>query len=261
MGYDMNGIYFSGTGNTKYCMEVLTKATGGKAFSIETRGALEVLRISDEIAIGYPIYFSDIPRIVKMFIVEHADMFYRKRVFVIATMGLFSGDGAGLAARLLQKYGAVVTGGLHIRMPDCIADVKLLKKTLEENRTLILVAEKKIEQTADGIKRGIYSKDGLSLLHHIAGLFGQRLWFKRHAKKLTEQLKIRTDRCIGCGICAAHCPSKSLHIENNKAVFCPGNCTICYRCINNCPTKAITLIGTDVFEQCRFENYGEEKTT
>ncbi|ERF60954.1 EFR1 family ferrodoxin [Treponema socranskii] len=254
----MNGIYFSGTGNTKYCTEALAQATGGRAYSMESREALEVLRASDEIALGYPIYFSDIPRIVKAFIIEHADMFCGKRVFIIATMGLFSGDGAGLASRLLRKCGAAVTGGLHLRMPDCIADVKLLKKTPEENGALIAAVQKKIAQTAEDIKRGIYPKDGLSFLHRIAGLFGQRLWFKMHAKKLRERLKIRTERCIGCGLCAANCPSKSLYIENNKAVFYPGNCTICYRCINNCPAKAITLIGTDVFEQCRFENYAAQ---
>ena len=110
-------------------------------------------------------------------------------------------------------------------------------------------------QTAEYIKRGIYPKDGLSFFHLIAGLFGQRLWFKLHAKELREHLNIRTERCIGCGICAANCPSKSLYIENNKAVFHPGSCTICYRCINNCPAKAITLIGKEIFEQCRFENY------
>lgn len=254
----MNGIYFSGTGNTKYCMEVLTKTTGGKAVSIEATEALDVLRISDEIALGYPIYFSDIPRIIKTFILEHADMFCGKRIFVIATMGLFSGDGAGLAARLLRKCGASVTGGLHIHMPDCIADVKLLKKKPDENIALISAAKKKIVQTAEGIKQGIYPKDGLSFLHRIVGLFGQRLWFKQHAKKLSERLNIRAERCIGCGTCAANCPSKSLHIKTKKAVFYPGNCTICYRCINNCPAKAITLIGTDVFEQCLFKNYVKE---
>ena len=57
----MNGIYFSGTGNTKYCAEEFAKATGGNAFSIESDRALEVLRTSKEIAVGYPIYFSDIP--------------------------------------------------------------------------------------------------------------------------------------------------------------------------------------------------------
>ena len=195
------------------------------------------------------------PRIVKSFILQHANIFCGKRILIIVTMGLFSGDGAGLAARLLKRCGADVTGGLHIRMPDCIADVKLLKKTPSENAALISAAQKKIMQTAEYIKRGRYPKDGLSFFHLIAGLFGQRLWFKLHAKELREHLNIRTERCIGCGICAANCPSKSLYIENNKAVFYPGSCTICYRCINNCPAKAIILIGKEIFEQCRFENY------
>ncbi|MFC2479383.1 MAG: flavodoxin family protein [Treponema socranskii subsp. buccale] len=92
----MNGIYFSGTGNTKYCTEALTQATGGRACSMESGEALEVLRASDEIALGYPIYFSDIPRIVKTFIREHADMFCGKRVFIIATMGLSAETVRGL---------------------------------------------------------------------------------------------------------------------------------------------------------------------
>ena len=157
----MNGIYFSGTGNTKYCTEALTQATGGRACSMESGEALEVLRASDEIALGYPIYFSDIPRIVKTFIREHAAMFRGKRVFIIATMGLFSGDGAGLAERLLKKCGAAVTGGLHLRMPDCIADVTLLKKTPEENRALISAAQKRLHRqqktsNAESIRKTAY---------------------------------------------------------------------------------------------------------
>jgi hypothetical protein len=52
-------------------------------------------------------------------------------------MGLFSGDGTGCSARLLKKYGAKIVGGLHIKMPDCIGDVKLLKKTLDANKNII----------------------------------------------------------------------------------------------------------------------------
>ncbi|MDY4909674.1 MAG: 4Fe-4S binding protein, partial [Candidatus Fimenecus sp.] len=33
-------------------------------------------------------------------------------------------------------------------------------------------------------------------------------------------------------------------------------CTMCYRCISRCPQKAITLLGDEVIEQCRFEKYG-----
>lgn len=47
-----------------------------------------------------------------------------KKVFLIATMGLFSGDGAGILGRLLQQYGAEIIGGLHLRMPDSIGDEK-----------------------------------------------------------------------------------------------------------------------------------------
>ncbi len=55
-----------------------------------------------------------------------------------------SGDGAGCGARLLKKYGANIIGGLHLKMPDCIGDVKLLKKTLKQNKQLVKCAENKI---------------------------------------------------------------------------------------------------------------------
>lgn len=71
---------------------------------------------------------------VRDFIKNHAALWRGKKVLCLATMGLFSGDGAGCAARLLKKYGAEVVGGLHICMPDSIGDVKLLKKTVEKNR-------------------------------------------------------------------------------------------------------------------------------
>lgn len=42
------------------------------------------------------------------------------------------GDGAGLLARLLNRYGASIVGGLHIKMPDSIGDVKALKRDYEK---------------------------------------------------------------------------------------------------------------------------------
>ena len=59
-------------------------------------------------------------------------------------MGAFSGDGTGCGARLLKKCGANILGGLHLRMPDTVADVKLLKKSSEENKAIIKNTEEKI---------------------------------------------------------------------------------------------------------------------
>ena len=39
--------------------------------------------------------------------------------------------------------------------------------------------------------------------------------------------------------------------------FVTDNSTLCYRCINNCPKKAITLLGKTVGEQIRIEKFVE----
>ena len=214
----MIGIYLSGTGNTKHCVEKL-------------------VNLLDDTARCIPL---ETPYIINMLENEN-------------TMGLFSGDGTGCTARLLKKYGAEILGGLQIKMPNSVCDSKLLKKGIEENRQIVKNADKRIEQTAEQIKRGIYPKEGLSFIAHIKGLFGQRLWFYRKTIYYTDKLKI-SDSCIGCGLCSKECPMKNIKMKENRAV--PGKrCTMCYRCISLCPQKAITLLGEKVQEQCRFEKY------
>ena len=122
----MIGVYFSGTGNTKYCVEKFVREYDreGKVCSIETENAAQEICAHEEIIIGYPVQFSSIPKILQDFTVDHWCIWKNKKIFIIATMGLFSGDGAGVLARLLTRYGAVIIGGLHLRMPDSIGDEK-----------------------------------------------------------------------------------------------------------------------------------------
>jgi ferredoxin len=251
----LTGIYFSGTGNTKYCVEkFLDYYNGSKPVSIENPDAIEAIRKSDAIVFGYPIYFGNIPKIVRDFIYLNRDNFKDKKIFVISTMGLFSGDGAGCGARLLKKYGANIIGGLHLKMPDCIGDVKTLKKSLKENRQIVKNAEGKIKNAVDLLKREKPTREGLNVAYHFAGLFGQRLWFYRKTQNYTSRLKIDSHSCIGCGKCVVLCPMSNLTLSGQKATA-DGKCTMCYRCINNCPQKAITLLGKAVVEQCLIENY------
>ena len=254
----MNGIYFSGNGNTKHISEMFAKLTGGTATSIESEEALSVIKNEEEFFLAYPIHYSNIPKIVKDFILQNGKLFNGKKIFIIVTMGLFSGDGAGVGARPLKKQGAKIIGGLHLRMPDAIGDVKMLKKTKSENINIIKTTEEKLAVIAADIQNGKYPKDGFFIWNRLAGLFGQRLWFLATVKRLKTSLKIHAEKCIGCGKCASGCPTKSIYVENGKAVFKAGKCTICYRCVNSCPERAITLIGKEVLEQCCFENYRSE---
>ncbi len=144
----MIGIYLSGTGNTKHCIEKLLHLLDetAQAVPIENPEIVELLSQYYFIVFAYPVQFSNAPVMVRDFIKRHSDIWKNKQVLCVATMGLFSGDGEGCSARLLKKYGAKIVGGLHIHMPDSVCDVKLLKKSIEKNYKIIKAADKKIEK-------------------------------------------------------------------------------------------------------------------
>ena len=249
----MNAVYLSGTGNTKHVTELLFKEIGanGALVPIESSGVDEALE-DDELILAYPTQFSNIPYLVRDFINKHADIWQGKKIFLITTMGLFAGDGTGCAARLLKKYGAVITGGLQIVMPDSIGDCKALKKSHEQNKEIIAKADKRIIDAASQMRAGRYHKEGLSFASHLAGLFGQRLWFYNKTTGYTDKLKIDPSKCIGCGLCAKNCPTQNIRIEDGKAVS-SDQCTMCYRCVDFCPKQAVTLLGKTLHEQPTYE--------
>lgn len=57
-------------------------------------------------------------------------------------------------------------------------------------------------------------------------------------------LKIYTERCKGCGICAAFCPKKVLAVSELEKIeaVAPENCIQCGQCELRCPDFAILYI-------------------
>lgn len=253
----MIGIYLSGTGNTKHCVEKLVHLIDNtsRCVPLEHPRIVYLLGKQNTIVLGYPTQFSNAPFMVRDFIKRNGSLWKGKKLFLVNTMGLFSGDGTGCTARILKKFDAEILGGLQIKMPDSVCDSKLLKKSVEENRQIVKNADERIEQVAKQLRHGKYPQDGLSLIAHVKGLFGQRLWFYRKTTGYTDKLII-SDACIGCGLCSKECPMGNIQVKDKRAVS--GNrCTMCYRCISLCPQKAITLLGDTVQEQCRFEKYAQ----
>ena len=68
----MKAICLSGTGNTKHLVSLLLSELGqdGRLISIESDSAGEVFT-DEEILIGYPTQFSNIPYMVRDFINRH----------------------------------------------------------------------------------------------------------------------------------------------------------------------------------------------
>lgn len=250
----MTGIYFSGTGNTALCLSEFLKYCGGELYSIEESAAVEAISRETELIFAYPIYYSSLPKIVRDFIDGNSALWNGKRIYVIATMAMFSGDGAGVSARLFRKYGAEIVGGLHLKMPDSIGDEKALKRSFEENRKTVEASLRKTEIAARRLSDGKPDREGLGFFSHLAGLFGQRLYFGWKTRDYQKAAKIDGEKCVGCGTCVKLCPMKNIRLENRKA-FAGEQCTLCYRCFCVCPRGAVTILGDRVYDQNRPNRY------
>jgi ferredoxin len=139
-------------------------------------------------------------------------------------------------------------------MPDCIGDEKMLKKSLEENKKIIKMADEKIQLSAKQFKEGNPTQEGLNFLYHIAGLFGQRLWFYGKSTSYKNKPDINVQKCTVCGLCVKNCPMHNLEKTDGRIVS-KKKCTMCYRCLNHCPAKALTILGKEIHEQCYVEKY------
>ena len=104
-----------------------------------------------------------------------------------------------------------------------------------------------MQRIAEAFAAGKPPQEGLGALCRIAGLLGQRLWMKIWDKTPFARRKptLDTSRCNGGGKCAKSCPMQNIKVARGKARF-GERCTICYRCVNKCRQKAITILGKAV---------------
>ena len=56
-----------------------------------------------------------------------------------------------------------------LKMPDCICDVKALKRTLAQNKQIVMQAEERIKLSVYNLKNGTPTKDGLGFLCILQG--------------------------------------------------------------------------------------------
>lgn len=98
----------------------------------------------------------------------------------------------------------------------------------------------KLDHIIESIEKRIKKREGSDILNVMTGSF-QRISNKGMMSKY--DIKINKEICIRCGKCVRLCPTENLTLpDNGDAVETHGNCTVCLRCINNCPVYAIRII-------------------
>jgi ferredoxin len=233
-------IYFSGTGNSKYIAELFCRNMSCNCYSIEERVDFEQLISSEEI-IGfcYPIYGSRVPRIMREFSIQYMEAFKDKKIIIFCTQYIFSGDGARAFIDIFPKKYLNVIYAEHFFMPNNVCNLFILPLANDNKiQKYIKKSEQKIILICNNITSGIVKKRGFNVISKILGLF-QGVFIYAIERKALNSVFINND-CIKCSLCVSICPMNNFEINNGK-IAQKSNCTICYRCINKCPTKAISV--------------------
>jgi len=246
-------LYFSATGNSKYiaelfCREMNARVDLADAQSFQTAQCYSIEEnidfgklISAQEIIGfcYPIYGSRVPRIMREFAGRYIDSLKNKKIIIFCTQWIFSGDGARVFTDMFQKNFIKVIYAEHFFMPNNVNNLFILP--LESDKKIkkyLVIAERKVKIICGNIKNGKIKKRGFNVFSRFFGLF-QGVFMPMWEKKAMDKVWIY-DECNQCGLCVSICSMRNFENQNGK-IITKGNCTICYRCINKCPKKAIAV--------------------
>jgi len=240
-GQNMIVFYFSGTGNSKYIAGLFGKSAGAPVHSIEEDADFDALIAShDTLAFCYPVYASSVPKPMREFVLRHADALRGKRTIIFCTQLLFSGDGAHALTAFLPDGAKNVLYAEHFSMPNNICNFPVLRvKNGAENWRKLRRARRKMERVCADLENGVIRRRGFGKVSQALGKTQSRYW--PGVEKQYASSALADADCVRCGLCARICPAGNLTLGEH-GIEQHDRCVFCYRCVNACPQRAITVM-------------------
>ena len=155
---------------------------------------------------------------------------------------------------LKEFYFSTNTSSLRVKqfLSNPNASIYFYRKGLIKYTGVMLVG--KIEVLTDQKTKDMIWRKGDTMFYKKGVTDPDYCVLKFTAQKGRYYCDLKTESFEVCGKCEKLCPMNNIKIVDNKVVQ-NNQCTMCYRCINNCPKQAMTLLGKNVVEQSVIEKY------
>ena len=233
-------VFFSGTGNTKRCIEKMEEclsASGEEAvlFDLEQNRDPD-LSLFDVLVLGYPIHAFNAPKLILDFARNLETLRKENPIYVLKT----SGEGLSLneesSAKLfsiLRKKGYSLAGEFHYLMPYDMVFRHTEKMAYWMWRTALRLISLDARRI---LKKERFYRKTFFLLRFPLFL----LRIEQKASPLLGKTFRADKKCIRCGLCVRSCPTKNI-VMDEKGIHFENRCILCSRCAFFCPKDVIHL--------------------
>lgn len=230
-------IYFSGTGNSRYCAELFADKLNDEitnAFDIIKNGDKAELNSEKPWVFVSPTYAWQIPHIFKDFIKENKFNGSKKAYFVM-TCGSDIGNAEKINKTLCEEKGFEYMGTLEVIMPEnyiALFDAPNEKKAAQ----IIRHALPELNSATELVQKGeSFPQKNIKTSDKLKSGMVNKAFYKFYVK--AKAFKV-SDDCVGCGKCSDNCVLNNITMKDGKPQW-GDECTHCMACICGCPVSAI----------------------
>lgn len=229
-------VYFSGTGNSRYCAEMIADKLGDSLLDSRSyiKNCIAADLISDRWVFVAPTYSWQLPLIFSDFI-RSGSFSGGNDAWFVMTCGGDIGNAGEHIQKLCNEKGLNFKGVLQVVMPENYVAMFPVPDAEEASK----IVEAAVPCLEAGIRRIYEGEPFPEWKHGFIDKFKSGPVNKGFNKYWVKAEKFYVkDSCIGCGKCSEQCVANCISMENGKPVWGQG-CTHCMACICNCPVEAI----------------------
>ena len=230
-------VYFTGTGNSRYCAELLADLLQEdcvNAFSYLHNGIAAELVSTRPWIFVTPTYAWQLPRIFSDFLRSGRFSGNRDAYFVL-TCGSDTGCAGSKNQALCRELGFQYRGTLPVVMPENY--IALFDAPgPEQERSILAAARPVLEAGAARIRDGLdFFPTSTGVLDRLKSGVVNTLFYRFYIKASPFTA---TKACTSCGACTQLCPLNNIRLVEGTPTW-GSRCTHCMACICLCPAQAI----------------------